>query len=166
MRLRPMTGNRESPRTARGSLLRRFGAASGGATAVEFSLLCLPFFLILLAILQYFCFHIMRGTLSDALYQSASSPETALLLGQKDAYKNILCNKTVFAETCLSTVKLEMQPLANVPTGATAITGAVFNPGTTNDVLLLRGSSEVVNFLPLFPTLTVKASVVFRRPTP
>lgn len=146
-------------------LIRRFGAASGGATAVEFSLLCLPFFLIVLAILQYFCFHIMRGTLSDALYQSAANPETVLLLGQKDAYKTIVCNKTAFVDTCLSTIKLEMQPLSNVATSATAITGTTFDPGSTNDVLVLRGSSNVINFLPMFPTLTVKASVLFRRPT-
>lgn len=143
---------------------RRFPTASGGATAVEFSLLCMPFFLILLGILQYFCFHIMRSTLSDALYQSAASPEPVLLLGQKEAYKNILCNQTVFAQTCLSTIKLEMQPLSSVPTSATPIVGTTFNPGTTNDVLVLRGSSQVVNILPMFPTLTVKAAVIFRRP--
>jgi Flp pilus assembly protein TadG len=160
-RLRARAASTRADRRS-GSILRQ----TGGATSVEFSLLCLPFILILLSILQYFSFHVMRSTLSDALYQSTASPETALLLGQKEAYKNILCAQTIFSQTCLDTLKLEMQPLANVPTSATPITGTIFDPGSTNDVLLLRSSSSVINILPMFPTLTVKASVVFRRPTP
>lgn len=144
----------------------RFTRCASGSSAIEFSALALPFLLLIVCIIQYYALHLMQSTLSDALYQSASKPEASLLTGSQSSYATTLCNKTAFPAICTATLKVELQPLQNAPTAKTAITGGTFNAGTSNDVLVLRASTQVVQFIPLIPILTAKASVVFRRPLP
>lgn len=141
-----------------------FAACRSGASAVEFGLLAWPFLMMTMAVLQFYAMHIMQNTLSDALYQSAAAPEIELLAGQKDAYKAIVCAKTAFTDSCKASLVLEMQRLADVPTTSVALTEK-FQAGTSNDVLLLRASTSVVQFVPFIPVLKIKASVIFRRPT-
>ncbi len=143
--------------------VRNFIHRTSGASAVEFGLLAGPLVLIIMGILQFYAMHVMQSTLSDALYASAATPEPALLLGQRNAYRDIVCDKTFFPETCKNSLVLEMRRLQDVPTASTAVT-EMFQVGSSNDVLSLRATASVVQFVPFIPLLKAKASVVFRRP--
>lgn len=138
-----------------------------GASAVEFALVVFPFLALCLGMLQFVFLHYTQQTLSDALYSSASSPESELILGNKSGYVAKLCAKIAFQAACLGAttgVKVEMMRLDDVPTIPTAITGTVFSPGSKGDVLVLRAAMPIPQIAAFLPQLTAKDSVIFRRP--
>ena len=143
-------------------------ADTAGASAVEFALVSMPFLLLCLGILQFLFLHYTQQTLTNALYNSASSPETVLTQGNKTGYIAAVCAKVFFPTDCLNSttgLKVELIPLASLSTTATAITGAAaLNPGASGDALVLRASMQVPRIVSFIPLLTARDSVIFRRP--
>lgn len=145
---------------------RRALSDEGGASAVEFAMVVLPFFLLCLGILQFLMLHYTQQILSDALYSTASSPEVELIAGNKSGYIAKLCAKIVFQSSCLNAttgVQVELMRLSDLPTAATGITGTTFNAGSANDVLVLRAKMPAPQIISLIPQMMAMDSVIFRR---
>lgn len=137
-----------------------------GASAVDFALIVFPFLALCLGTLQFVMLHYTQQTLSDAMYSSASSPETELIANNKSGYIAKLCAKITFTASCLDAttgLKIEMIRLADMPTASTAITGTTFNSGASGDVLALRATMPAPQIVAFIPQLTAKESVIFRR---
>ncbi|GEP10751.1 TadE/TadG family type IV pilus assembly protein [Methylobacterium gnaphalii] len=137
-----------------------------GASAVEFALVATPFLMLCLGVLQFVMLYYTQLTLSDALYSSASNPETELTSGNKSGYVAKLCAKIAFQADCLNStkgVKVEMMRLADLSTSPTAISGTAFSTGAIGDVLVLRATMPAPRIVPFIPILTAKDSVIFRR---
>ncbi|WP_336488854.1 TadE/TadG family type IV pilus assembly protein [Methylobacterium nigriterrae] len=143
----------------------RILACERGAVAVEMALLAWPMIGLVVGILQLVIVQYTQVQLSNALYDSASSPEAELILGSATAYKAKVCGKIIImpSATCNARLLVELMKLSDAPTAATAVAGTTFDPGSANDALLLRASVPTLQFLPLLPSITARASVVFRR---
>lgn len=150
----------------KGTRHRRILADRGGASAVEFALVVVPFLMLCLGMLQFLFLHYTQQTLSDALYSSASSPEAELIAGNKSGYITKLCAKIIFATSCLDSttgVKVELIRLADLPTTTTAIAGTTFNAGSASDVLVLRAKMPAPQVISFIPQMVASDSVIFRR---
>ncbi|TXN21372.1 TadE family protein [Methylobacterium sp. WL9] len=138
-----------------------------GASAVEFALVLFPFLILCLGVLQFVFLNYTQQTLSDALYSSASNPESELISGDRSGYRARVCAKMPFQTDCLNLltgIKIEMMRLDALPTATTAITGSDFLPGASGDVLVLRATMPAPQVVAFIPQLTAKDSVIFRRP--
>lgn len=146
----------------------RFSKDDAGASAVEFALVSLPFMMFVLGILQFVMLHYTQVSLSDALYTTASLPQTdatktALINEDLTTYKTNICAKMAFKTDCMSKIVIEMMKLDDLPTGKTDISGASFDSGASGDLLVLRAKMPAPQIAPLIPVLTAKDSVLFRR---
>ncbi|WP_207919307.1 TadE/TadG family type IV pilus assembly protein, partial [Methylobacterium segetis] len=152
-------------RSEAASPLRRFGACRRGASAVEFALLAWPLIGLVLGILQYVVVEYAGVLLSDRLHISAGKPETELLLGDRAAYRALVCGKIVVvpSATCRARLVLELAPLSAGPTAPTPVTGATFSAGLPKEVMLLRAALPIPIVIPFVPAVTVRSSVVYRR---
>ncbi|WP_187272970.1 TadE family protein [Methylobacterium sp. WL69] len=163
----PVIGAMDRARVFRCRRARFILSDMTGASAVEFALVVFPFLLLCLGILQFVFLNYTQQTLSNALYSSASRPESELILGSRSGYVTKLCAKIVFQAACLDSttgVKVEMMRLDDLPTTPTAIAGTTFSPGSSGDVLVLRATMPTPQILAFIPQLTAKDSVIFRRP--
>jgi Flp pilus assembly protein TadG len=145
---------------------RQVLADERGASAVEFALVVLPFLMLCVGMLQFLCLHYTQQTLSDALYNTASSPEAELIAGNKSGYVNKLCAKILFQASCLDAttgVQVELMRLSDLPTSVTPIAGTTFSPGSANDVLVLRAKMPAPQIVSFVPQLMASDSVIFRR---
>ncbi|MDP4022473.1 pilus assembly protein [Methylobacterium sp. NEAU 140] len=145
--------------------VRRLRADRRGSVAVEFALLVWPVILLVMGGIQLAIYQYTQLTLSNALFDTASDPEPAVLLGNQAGYKSIVCARIRImpAATCEEKLLVEMTPLAAVPTGTLSIQGAAFSPGLPMNLLVLRAAIPAVKIVPLWPPTWAKASVVFRR---
>ena len=160
------TRRQSRARAVRPPKARQMLADETGASAVEFALVVLPFLMLCVGMLQFLCLHYTQQTLSDALYNTASSPEAELIAGNKSGYVNKLCAKIVFQASCLDAttgVQVELMRLSDLSTSATAIAGTTFNSGTANDVLVLRAKMPAPQIVSFVPQLMASDSVIFRR---
>lgn len=158
---------RTSLRGAWASNARKALADETGASAVEFAMVAFPFLALCLGILQFVFLHYTQQTLSDALYSSASNPESELISGSKSGYITKICAKITFQTECLnatSGIKVELMRLDDLSTTATAIAGTTFTSGASGDVLVLRATMPTPQIVAFIPQLTAKDSVIFRRP--
>ena len=88
-----------TPATARWSprkgFLRRFSRARGGATAVEFALVILPFLGLVFATLELGMMFLVSTTLESSAQEAARTIRTGQFqsgAGTAAAYKNAVCN--------------------------------------------------------------------------
>lgn len=151
---------------ARPDASRKMLACESGATAVEFAMIAFPLVILVLGVFQFVMYFYLQQTLSNALYQTASAPESEVLSQDQAGYITKICAKIAFGTTCLDRakgIKVEAMKLANVPTTALAITGTTFDTGTSQDVILLRATMTAPQIVPLIPALIARDSVIFRR---
>ncbi|GJD62419.1 TadE family protein [Methylobacterium frigidaeris] len=145
--------------------LRMLLEGQHGVASVEMAFLAWPTIFMIIGALQFVIAQYTQMLLTNALYDSASTPELELLLGNADMYKSTLCGKIRImpSQSCKSQIIVEMMRLSDAPTAATSITGATFSAGSANDALLLRAALPTWRILPLIPAITAQSSVVFRR---
>jgi pilus assembly protein Flp/PilA len=128
------------PRPKRG-IIRRFRADRRGATAIEFGLLSMPFFFMLMMIVEMSMIFWSRQVLQEATSQAARTVLTGesrtLYTGsaavQTAAFRNAICARMALSSDCSTRVFVDVQPLgANFPASqaATMITGGVIDPST------------------------------------
>src|SRR3954451_12575853 len=125
-------------------------ACRRGSVAVEMALLAWPMIGLIIGILQLVIVEYTQVQLSNALYDSASSPETEIIAGTAAAYKAKVCTKLIAMPiaTCNARLLVEMMKLSDAPTAATAVAGTTFDPGAANEALLLRAAIPTTQFLP------------------
>jgi Flp pilus assembly protein TadG len=133
--------------------VRLFKAANGGAAAIEFALVAIPFFFLLIMLLELALIFLLSITLQSAIVtvsrsirtgaiQSSNTPTTAA------GFVTQVCNAMGWLQTsCVSQLKIDVRPensfstlVAPNPmaTGTFDPTVLTFNPGIAGQVVLVR----------------------------
>ena len=119
----------------RTSLLSAFRRARGGATAVEFAFVAIPFFMLLCGIMEVAMIFIASTTLENATTQAARSIRTGQLQtsGTPDeaSFKKAICDQMVWmASSCSANLYIDVRTSNSFATLAppAVITGGAINP--------------------------------------
>lgn len=144
-----MSPARRSPRRS----LRAFAAAKGGAAAVEFALLSIPFLALLFAIFELGAMFMASTALDSAIEQAARQIRTGQLqTGANDSaagFKTLVCNSVSWITTsdCEANLSLDVRTFASfssisvtspVKNGAIDQSQIGFSPGGSCDIVLVR----------------------------
>src|SRR5262249_6190871 len=135
--------------TAKGGFLRRLWRNKRGTTAIEFAMVALPFFSLLLAIFETTAVFFANGTLENAVTEASRQIRTGQVQSANmsaDDFKNLVCQKLVFL-TCDTNLIIDVRSFQNfqqvtfpqpldshndfqiVPT---------FSPGAAGEIVLVR----------------------------
>lgn len=146
-----MPGVRKSTSRLRPRFMRRFARARDGATAVEFALVGLPFFLLTFAILEIGLIFVLSAVLDTAVLGAGRLVRT----GQAEAgsitaekFKTELCSRmSVFAGDCINRASVDVRevvqfrtPLVPDPTetGAFDDSQLTYQLGQPGSLMLVR----------------------------
>jgi Flp pilus assembly protein TadG len=153
-----------------GAFLRRFGKDARGANAIEFALLALPFIGMLLFIVQMGLLEMTKTALDTGVVVEAEALRNAFATGTTPVLPSGSALKAGVAAasngflTNGSQLKVEVQPLANLDSGAVAISDQLASFGSAETVLALRASYQSTWFLPgMNSTVVVHSSALVRR---
>lgn len=131
------------------ALLRRFGASERGATAVEFSLVALPFFTLLFAILELGLVFMVSTGLENAMDSAARRIRTGEMQtagGTAASFKTAICAKMVLGN-CTKDLSIDVRTFdqfADINTDSMVKNGVFdetklkFEPGGPEDIVLVR----------------------------
>ncbi len=142
-----------------------------GASAVEFSLVALPFVLLMLFLVQlglYFVYKMALDTAvlrqSEQLAASFSTNATPVLLTSATLQQNMLSLGGGLV-TNASALSAEVQPLSNLDSAVTPVsTSLLVNEGSAQTVLAVRATYTVPVLIPGFSNqLSVSSSALVRR---
>lgn len=129
---------------------QRFRADRSGATAIEFSLIALPFFALLFAIIEIGMFFLADQTLENAAQDSARLIMTGQVQNSKftqEQFKQTVCSRLVGMFDCQGGIEVDVKSyktFADVtidnPIGADnkLRTDFTFLPGNAGDVVVVR----------------------------
>jgi Flp pilus assembly protein TadG len=135
------------------SRLASFARANGGATAVEFALVALPFLTMIFALLELGVIFLISMTLDDATMTAARQIRTGQLQTAGGAsntqagFQTLICANMTWITTCSSDlyVDVETYPSFTTASPANPVTGGTFNaaalgynPGTAQSVVVVR----------------------------
>jgi hypothetical protein len=152
------------------SLWSLLGRDACGAAALEFALVALPFFFVLLVILQMALYYMTQAALDAGVNSEAVALQNnfnlpGAVLPQSSAVKaNIVAGAGALVFT--SGTQFEIQQLSNYKTANMPIYDGNMNftsPDTTTAILVLRAQTSVVILAPGFTSPTVEASAIIRR---
>ncbi len=136
-----------------GKVWRHFARAERGATAVEFALIALPFFMLLFGILQLGLLFMASTTIEGATVTAAREIRTGELqnAGTNTAagFKSLVCANMSWLSTsdCTSNLSVDVRTFGNfgsitntppVTNGAVDQTKLQFNSGTNCSIVLVR----------------------------
>jgi Flp pilus assembly protein TadG len=129
----PSIAAHRQPTACRQGFLRRFGRARGGATAVEFAMVILPFLGLIFATFELG----MMLLVSTTLESSAQSASRTIRTGQFQAgggtatqYKNAICGGLGWlASDCQANLYVDVRTFNN---GPLPVTNGAFNPALTS----------------------------------
>jgi Flp pilus assembly protein TadG len=146
-----------------GRLAARFAAAERGATAVEFSLVALPFFALLFAILELGLVFMVSTNLESATDQAARQIRTGEVQtagGTAATFKTAICAQMVVSD-CASNLKIDVRTFdqfADVDTSDPVKDGKFddtklrFAPGGPEDIVLVRAYYQWTLITPMLNT--------------
>ena len=153
-----------------GGFLRKFGKDDRGANAVEFAILVMPFICMLLFVVQMGLLEMTKTALDTGVILEAENLRgvfatgTAPVLPSGSALKASVAAGSNGYLTNGSLLRVEVQPIANLDSGAVAITDQLASFGTAGTVLALRASYQSTWFLPgMNSTMVVYSSALVRR---
>ena len=147
--------------------MRRFRCRQDGTSAVEFALLALPFFMVLLGTMQVGVIYLTQATLQGATLSAADDmlmnhftpPPTIASI------RAVLCGKSANVYACDATLKFELNTLQALSTGTAPLNDGMIISGSSGTPLVLRTQTTATVFTPgLGSFATVSASAVLRRP--
>lgn len=158
-------------RSASRRCLSRFGRASGGASAVEFALLCGPFFVLLLYIVQIGLYYVTQSALDTGVIRTADDLRNSFVRATAPALPSAETLKATVASNAGGLVTrtdplfaVEIRPMAALSDAVVPITDGIAEYGDARSVLVLRAQSSVVAIAPGFSNLTrVTATLLLRR---
>lgn len=129
-------------RTAR--LAGRFARAEGGATAVEFALVAIPFLMLVFAIIELGLVFLVSLTLESAIVDAGRTIRTGEVQttgGTAESFKTAVCDKIGWlGGDCASALQLDVRTFPDYTAGATsaAPTTMVWTPGGPGSTVLIR----------------------------
>ena len=129
----------------------RFRAARGGATAIEFAIVALPFFFMMFAILELGRVFVLTSTLENAAMDAGRQIRTGQIQttgGTAATFKTAVCQRMgIFAGDCQSrlTIDVRVLPQFRDPNPPDPMAGGTFSdrnmtfqPGGAEDIILVR----------------------------
>jgi Flp pilus assembly protein TadG len=141
---------RSSSSTRRTHPWRRFARNEKGATAIEFSLIALPFFGLMFAILEIGITFFAQQTLETAVQMSARLIRTGIAQEQNydaTAFKNSICDRVGVLFDCgklkidvrtITTFDSSNPPLPLDQDGNLTDQDFIYTPGSGGDIVLVR----------------------------
>lgn len=141
-----------------------------GTSAVEFSLVAVPFFVLVLCILQVGMYYMTQASLDAGIMQTAdglrnnfTQAGTPTLPPAATLKSTVVSNAGGMIQNN-TTLAVEIRQLSSLSGGAVAITDGTADYGSTTSALVLRGQTSVVTFAPGFSALAVAtSSAIVRR---
>jgi Flp pilus assembly protein TadG len=138
----------------RTNVLRRFARSERGATAIEFSLVAVPFFGLMFAILEIGITFFAQQTLDTAVQMSARLIRTGIAQEQNydsNTFKNTICDRVGIIFDC-GKLKIDVRTIAtfdsNPPPppfdqdGNLTDQNFVYTPGKGGEIVLVRAFYE------------------------
>lgn len=117
----------------------------------------------LIAIVQFALSYLQQDTMSNRLFDIASSRDDAAVSMSQAQIRDSICSKLSFVKDCKTAMLVEMAPVAKFATGAQPVTGTLFESGAPGDAMLLRAKVKAMNILPGAREHDIEASAVFAR---
>ena len=134
-------------------LLRRLAAAEGGATAVEFAIISIPFFALMFAIFELGAMFVASTSIDAATESAARQIRTGQLQtgasNSASGFKTLICNgiSWISNSDCMANMSLDVRTFssfASVSASTPVKNGAIdqsqlsFNAGNSCDIVLVR----------------------------
>jgi Flp pilus assembly protein TadG len=155
-------------------LCRRFAASDRGATAVEFALVAVPFFGLILVTLQIalvlWATQILETAVANAArqlytgeFQNSASNAGKSTADLQTAFKTLVCNNVVGVFDCNKAVSVDVRTFtafgsANAPVpvtnGAFDTTSFTYQAPARNDIVVVRAAMQFPNYASIFSPAT------------
>jgi Flp pilus assembly protein TadG len=152
----------------RATSLARFTRDRGAASAVEFALVAMPFFWILLCVFQMGIYYMTQSSLDSGVIRTGDTLLNTFYSGVTPTIPTAAALKTQVVANSGglihndSTLSVELKQFSSL--GATVLpVGNTVDPSVPGNVLALRATSAVTSFVPGFGSLSVSSSVLVRR---
>ena len=149
--------------------LRSFGGNRSGASAVEFSIVAMPFILVIMMTLQMGVFYMTQSALDSGTVQAADSLVNQFYNGTTPTIPTASTLKTLVATKAGgmihndTTLSVELREFSALTTASVAI-GNTVDPSVAGDILALRTQARVPMFVPGFSSLAmVRSAALVRR---
>ncbi len=139
---------------------RRFSKDDGGATAVEFALVSVPFFALVFAIIEtalvFFAGQVLENGVTDASRIVRTGQAQQMGLDQA-AFKERLCSRVTGLFNCEGGIKLDVRTVGSF--GSIDLSNPIdedgnleenftFDPGGSGDIVVVRAFYEWPTFVP------------------
>ncbi len=133
------------------------------SSAVEFSIVALPLFLTLLAIMQLGVYYMTQSALDSGVGQTADALVNTFYTSSVPSTPSVASLQAQIASKAgglvqTGSVSVDLQPLSNLSTASVAIGANPPNIGAPRSLLALRAQAKVVGFAPGFGSLLVVRS--------
>jgi Flp pilus assembly protein TadG len=149
--------------------LRAFGGNTAGASAVEFSIVALPFLFLLLGVLQVAIYYMAQSSLDSGVISTAESlrssftTATPTFPNASTLKANVVANSGGMIHNNTS-LAVEIRQLTTLDGSILPITDGTIDYGSVTSTLVLRAQSAVTVFAPGFGSLAnVRSSAIVRR---
>lgn len=143
---------------------RRFSRADGGATAIEFALVAIPFLMLIFAMIELGLVFLVSLLLENAIIdvgRTIRTGEVQTTGGTAASFKTAVCNKIgpIGSLSCDSALQLDVRTYSdyatsNTTAGATSTvpSSMQFTPGTAGSIVLIRAYYTWPLITPLLQT--------------
>ncbi|MBO6677851.1 pilus assembly protein [Parvibaculum sp.] len=130
--------------------LRGFRRSRSGATAIEFSLLAMPFFALLFALIETSVIYFSNANLDSVVADAGRLIRTGQVQsgGMTEAqFKSYICDRLTLVSDCASDVHVDVRkfssfgsvtPPALIDGDGNIVETTVFQPGSAGDIVLVR----------------------------
>jgi Flp pilus assembly protein TadG len=145
--------------------LRRFAAARGGAAAVEFAMISVPFFLLLFGIIELALVFLLSTTLDNATSEASRTIRTGELQnnggGSPETFKATICDNLGWLKgDCLNNLYVDVRTYASFSsvTAPQPVVGGKFDPSKLQFTPGVQKSIVVVRAYYKWPFITPMVS--------
>jgi Flp pilus assembly protein TadG len=146
------------------ALVSRFRRDSRAASAVEFAIVCGPFFFLLMGVAQVGIFYMTQSALDTGTIKTAemlrnnfTTGTTAVLPGGA-SLKTSLVNYAGALINNNSTLSVEVRQLDTLSSGTVSIVDGTTDYGSNTSTLVLRAQAQAITFTPGLSGLSVVTS--------
>ncbi len=138
------------PSPRKRGILRRLRADNSGATAIEFGIIALPFFALLVALIEVSLVFFANFSLDSAVDEASRLVRTGQAQTQglsETQFKQSICNNATGLQNCMGNLKLDVQRFNNfsgvtmpgpLDAGGELRNDFTFDLGTGGDVIVVR----------------------------
>jgi Flp pilus assembly protein TadG len=138
------------------SPLRRFGAAREGVTAIEFAFVAVPFFALLLGIMEVAMIFFAGQLIESGTWEAARLIRTGQAQAQgfdETRFKQQICDNIIVLSQCVNTIKIDVRTYPDFKAASENLSNPIdddgnlvenfnFQPGVGGDIVMVRAFYE------------------------